>query len=110
MKQMEYFEAGRKVPGADPNILYIDVLKMLPGTRNKMTVLGRATAKEMSNIPPQEFSSHSFSQHSSCAHYIQGIVLWPGNYSFCKDESRHHPKQSNLTSPLMGRIDIMNLI
>lgn len=93
MKQMEYFEAGRKDPGAYQNILYTDVLKMLPGARNKMTVLGKATAKQMSNIPPQDFSSHSFSQqYSSRAYYIQGIVLWPGNYSFCKDESRHHRK------------------
>lgn len=35
---------------------------MLPSSRNKMAVLGKATAEQIGNIPPQEFSSHSFSQ------------------------------------------------
>lgn len=46
MKKMGYFEAGRKDSQTYQNTLYTEIcIQMLPYSRNKMVVLGKATAK-----------------------------------------------------------------
>lgn len=100
MKQMEYFEAGRKDPEAYQNICCFKmyskyIFKMLPCARNKMTVLGKATANQTSNIP-QDFTPHSFGQHYSfSAWYIYSgrcTMGWKLFIHIYKDKSRHCPK------------------
>ena len=52
MKQMGYFEAGRKDSQTYQNTLYTEIcIQMILYSRNKMVVLGKATAKYMGNNP-----------------------------------------------------------